>query len=180
MITNTTRNTNYYNIDNKNNIFDICESRVFAKDFGSTVLLPYSCFDHTFIHNGFTKTVADKYPIVKENFDILSKQRTLGKAQFIEVLKDKKYGHSLILVNMICQRNNKSRRKINYASLAYCMMSVKNKFEQLKKDPEISKVEIHCPKFGTGIVGGNWTFISCLIDDLWNKIDTCVYFNSKK
>jgi len=180
MITNSKNNTHSYSIDQKNNIFDTCKSSVLAKDLGFTILLPYSCFDDRFIHNGFNKTLADKYPVVKENFDMLPKQRSLGKTQFVEVLKDKQYGHSLILASMICQKNNKGFRKINYASLAYCMMSVKNKFEQLKKDPEISRVQIHCPKFGTGVSAGNWTFISYLIDDLWNNIDTRVYFNQKK
>jgi hypothetical protein len=38
-----------------------------------------------------------------------------------------------------------------------------------------SRVEIHAPKFGSGLAGGNWLFISDLIDDIWGNINTFIY-----
>jgi len=40
-------------------------------------------------------------------------------------------------------------------------------------------VEIHCPKFGSGLSGGDWNFISDLIDDIWGKYTVFIY-NYKK
>jgi hypothetical protein len=42
------------------------------------------------------------------------------------------------------------------------------------------KVEIHCPKFGSGLAGGNWDFISNLIEDIWSKYHVTVYNYNKK
>ena len=36
-------------------------------------------------------------------------------------------------------------------------------------------IEIHCPKFGSGLAGGNWNFISDLIDDVWGRYNVTVH-----
>ena len=178
MITHQRTDNNSYHIDRKNNIFDVIRSRITSKELGSTVIVPYACYNDTFSENGFNGLLSKNYPIVKENFLMLSKQSILGKTQFIEISKDKQYGHSLIIASMICQKNkNKHSRSINYAALCYCMTAISNKCQELKKNSETHKIEIHCPKFGTGFAGGDWKFISFLIDDLWSSIDTYVYFN---
>lgn len=177
MKTKITTNHSYIT-DQKSNIFNAVQSRVSSKELGATVILPYTCYNDSFFENGFNRILAENYPLVKENFLMLPKQSILGKTQFVEISKDKKYGHSLIVASMICQKKkSKNLRSINYAALCYCMTSVINKANDLKNNTEISKVEIHCPKFGTGIVGGDWRFISCLIDDLWGSTDTYIYFN---
>jgi hypothetical protein len=38
-----------------------------------------------------------------------------------------------------------------------------------------SSVEIHAPKFGSGLAGGNWNFISDLIEDIWSKHTVYIY-----
>jgi hypothetical protein len=38
-----------------------------------------------------------------------------------------------------------------------------------------SRVQIHAPKFGCGLAGGNWNFISELINDIWGKFFVTVY-----
>ena len=37
------------------------------------------------------------------------------------------------------------------------------------------KIEIHCPKFGSGLAGGNWHFIENLIEDIWTAYFVTVY-----
>jgi len=39
------------------------------------------------------------------------------------------------------------------------------------------KAEIHCPQFGSGLAGGNWEFITELIEDIWveNGLAITVY-----
>jgi hypothetical protein len=36
-------------------------------------------------------------------------------------------------------------------------------------------IEIHAPKFGSGLAGGNWNFISDLIEDIWGKYNVFIY-----
>lgn len=165
-----------YHLDQKNNIFNVIQSRITAKELGSTVILPYTCYNDSFFENGFNRLLVKNYPIVKENLMMLAKQSLLGKTQFVEISRNKQYGHSLVIASMICQKKKtKNIRDINYAALSYCMTSVVNKAKELKDNTETSKIEIHCPRFGTGIAGGDWKFISCLIDDLWNNFDTYIY-----
>jgi hypothetical protein len=48
------------------------------------------------------------------------------------------------------------------------------------KTEEHNSFEIHCPKFGSGIAGGNWNFISDLIQDIWGSYDVFVYTYNKQ
>ena len=85
----------------------------------------------------------------------------------------------MYIVNMIAQngtRNNNNPRPLNYLALAKCMVglsqSIQNNSEFADKE---EKVEIHAPKFGSGLAGGNWNFISDLIEDIWAKHIVYVY-----
>jgi hypothetical protein len=53
------------------------------------------------------------------------------------------------------------------------MMSVasyiKNNFDKE------NTVQIHAPKFGSGLAGGNWNFIEELIKDIWLNIPVMIY-----
>ena len=64
----------------------------------------------------------------------------------------------------------KNPRPFNYAALTYAMAYVKMYAKQYRKDNENLKVEIHCPKFGSGLAGGDWRFVSELIKDSWSEI----------
>ena len=57
------------------------------------------------------------------------------------------------------------------------MSSVKHHIKELllSGNNEISKIEIHAPKFGTGSAGGDWKIIKQLIDDSWGSINTFIY-----
>lgn len=170
------KDSHAYTFDSKNNIFDIIDNRLSARDLGSTVILPYICANDKFIEHGFNGLIAQKYPIVKENFLMLPKIGSLGKTQFVKIKQNKDYGHSLIAAAMVCQTSRSIyNRKINYAALCYCMTTVKNKIIDMKNNSEISNIEIHCPKFGIGSSGGDWNFISSFIEDLWSNINTFVY-----
>jgi len=167
--------TSYVFVKNRN-IFDSINERIASKENGSTIILPHTCSRINFNVSGFANILSEKYPIAKENFHMLSRDAILGKTQFVEVAKNKDYNHSVIIANMICNNNNDHKhRAINYAALCYCMNSVKFKVKQLLNDNDIQRVEIHAPKFGTGSSGGNWKFISELIDDTWTNITTYIY-----
>jgi hypothetical protein len=159
------------------NILKASIDRVKAKEHGATILIPHVCNNVNAFGAGFAKAVAEEFPIVKESFHLLAKP-VLGKNQVVPVLKDKQYEHELIFINMIAQNgllNIKNPRPLNYGALVFCMSEVRSLVKLLKNKSDTSKIEIHTPKFGSGLSGGNWDFISDLIDDIWYDLTVYVY-----
>lgn len=162
-----------YNLISKRNIFDEARDRINSKQNGATVIIPHVCNNINIFNGGFAAAVAKEYPIVKENYSVLGTQMRLGYTQFVSVSKNPDYGYEIIFANMIAQnkiKSSKNVRPLNYAALTHCMSYVKMYSKQYRKDHENVKVEIHCPKFGSGLAGGDWKFISELIKDSWSDI----------
>jgi hypothetical protein len=83
----------------------------------------------------------------------------------------------MISQNGVLGQNNK--RPINYAYLVKSMLNVKQ-YIMTNYDQD-AKVEIHAPKFGSGLARGNWNFISDLIEDIWGNFPVFIYdFNNRK
>lgn len=100
----------------------------------------------------------------------------MGYTQFVEVKKNKISGHKLIFANMIAQNNivgSSNPRPLNYYSLCSSMANVAQ-FIRSKFDSD-NPAQIHAPKFGCGLAGGNWAFIEELIKDIWNSIPLYIY-----
>lgn len=169
----------YINYVSNIDIFDSIQQRIAAGANGATVLVPHVCNNVNAFGAGFAGAVAMKYPEVKENYHLLGSNMRLGHNQFISVRKDKTYDHEIIIANMIAQNgtisHKKNPRPLNYAALTQCMIGVKNYIYQLLKDKEKNRVEIHAPKFGSGLAGGNWDFITLLIQDIWTDSNITVY-----
>lgn len=160
-------------------LFDIVSDRIKAEQNGASVIIPHVCNNANAFGAGFAGQVAELYPEVKANFHMLGSQAKLGHVQFINVQSNKKYGHSIIFANMIAQNkliSEKNKRPLNYAALVYCMSQVKSYAKHLQSASDFNRVELHCPKFGSGLAGGNWNFISELINDIWYDMDVFVYF----
>lgn len=143
---------------------------------GSSIIVPHVCNNVNAFGAGFAGAVSRHYPIVKENYHLLGPKNVLGYVQFVEVEKDTKYGHKLIFANMISQngtisRNN--RRPLHYGALAKTMYRV-SEYLTLNFNSD-NKVQIHCPRFGCGLAGGNWNFIQDLIIDIWEDHRVVVY-----
>lgn len=163
-------------------IFESIDHRLSSGHAGSTVFVPHICNNIDLFGAGFAAAVANKFPEAKANYHMLGKhflKSNLGHSQIVKVREDKKYRHSLYIVNMVAQNGLKSPsnpRPLNYAALVKSMMQVShfisNNTGFLNKTENI---EIHCPKFGSGLAGGNWSFISDLIDDIWGKYTVYVY-----
>jgi hypothetical protein len=174
-----------YIYSNKN-IFDVIKQRVNSKENGATVFVPHVCNNVDLFGAGFASQVAEHYPLVKTDYHLLGKsflKNNLGYTQFIKVFEEPQYRHRLFFCNMISQNSVKSfnnTRPLNYLALAQSM----NKITQyiIQNTGHINqneKVEIHCPKFGSGLAGGNWNFISELINDIWGKFFVTVYNPTK-
>lgn len=161
----------------KRNLFDSVENVVKAGNNGSTVIVPHVCNNINLFGAGFAAGVAKHYPIVKQNYHLLGNKNVLGYVQFVQVYQDPVYKHQLIFANMIAQNgviDQYNTRPLNYAALVYCMENVR-KYINTNIDIKVNSVQIHAPKFGCGLAGGNWQFVASLIEDLWKDISTFVY-----
>lgn len=178
------KNLSKYLLSN-NNIFDIVKQRIAADKFGCSVIIPHVCNNIDVFNGGFAAAIAAEYPMVKQNYHMLGKsflKNNFGHTQFIEVLSKNKYNHKLYFANMIAQDGLPSHTKnrcINYAALVKCMINVSAFIKKINQNADSDKIEIHAPKFGSGIAGGNWNFISDLIEDIWSKYDVFIYQYNK-
>lgn len=163
------------------NLFESVIARVTAGNNGATVFVPHVCNNIDAFGAGFASQVADKYPSVKADYHMLGKtflKNNFGYAQILDVYEDKKYKHKLCFVNMIAQNgiiNPSNPRPLNYMALARSMNHLCKYIDTHTKFPTSEPVEIHCPKFGSGLAGGNWNFIENLIEDIWTKYFVTVY-----
>lgn len=85
------------------------------------------------------------------------------------------------IVNMLAQDGFKGngRRPLRYSALVSCMEKIKSCIlsRRLLNRNNPYNTEIHCPKFGAGLGGGNWDIIEELIEEIWvdNDINVHVY-----
>lgn len=98
---------------------------------------------------------------------ILPASFRLGEVQFA-----KTGSNNVTVANMIAQNGTVSKQNpkpIKYAALVSCMKKVADHCDGLR--------QIHAPKFGSALAGGNWEFIEELIDELWcaRGLDVTVY-----
>jgi hypothetical protein len=170
-----------YIVSNKN-IFEITNSRIRAEHNGCTVFIPHVCNNIDLFGAGFAAQIADRYPSVKADYHMLGKTflaNNMGYCQIIKVAEEPKYKHKLYIANMIAQNGIKSptnTRPLNYFGLVKSMTNlalyIHNNTGFANKS---ERIEIHCPKFGSGLAGGNWNFIEDLIEDIWGKHSVTIY-----
>lgn len=169
----------YYSVHNTD-IFSSVKDRISGDQSGSTVIIPHVCNNINLFGAGFARQISDRFPSVKENFHLLGKTAKLGQTQNILVAENKKYGYQLYISNMISQNGIKdinNQRPLNYEALFRCMNDIKNFIHKIKsrfREDRLS-VEIHAPKFGSGLAGGDWNFISLMIEDIWSNIPVYIY-----
>jgi hypothetical protein len=157
-------------------LFDHLEQSIYAGHNGTSIIVPHVCNNVDSFVGGFAAAISRHYPIVKENYHLLgNKASKLGYVQFIDVIKTSNYRHKLIFANMIAQNGimgKNNNRPLNYLALVKCMVSIKQFLSQNFNDDPI---QIRCPRFGSGLAGGNWLFIQELIKDIWPHWTVNVY-----
>lgn len=146
---------------------------------GTNIIIPHVCNNVDLFDAGFAGLISKKYPIAKQNYHMLGKSfltKNSGYTQSVVVEQNRQHGSKLIISNMIAQDgviSSSNKRPLNYASLCKSMIGVK---QYIKQNFDMDqKIEIHSPKFGSGLAGGNWNFISLLIEDIWGDIPVYVY-----
>lgn len=147
------------------------------------VMIPHCCNDDHVIGSGVAGALCEKWPTVRNKY--MSSVCHLGYVTYVKVDNDK-----TIIANMIGQHStmvgrNKNgvavgedgRPPVRYAALANAMGSVAGWLERFDHE-----CEVHCPMFGCDLAGGNWDFVSELIEEIWcphSKV-TCFIHESKK
>ena len=155
-----------------------------ASSQSTTIIIPHVCNNVDVFGGGFTAGIVNHYPIVRDNYHMLGPsflKKNLGYTQFILARENKKNNNQVIFANMIAQNgtiSSKNKRPLNYLALCRSMLSV-YKYIQEKVDKD-QNLEIHAPKFGSGLAGGNWGFITHLIDDIWGDLSVYIYDFQKK
>jgi hypothetical protein len=173
------RKTNHKIIYTKKDIVESCLNRLHSDNSSTTIFIPHVCNNINLFGAGFAKYIGDKFPVVKENFHLLGNKAILGYTQYIRVSSNKSNKTNIFVCNMIAQNgtiNPKNSRPLNYSSLVFCMNDIKNKLISLAQN-NINDIpyEIHAPKFGSGLAGGNWNFIENIIEDIWSDFPVYVY-----
>jgi len=134
------------------------------------IIVPHVCSTSGKFNTGFAAALSKKFPEVKLNYEILHAHK-LGENQKVK-------SNGKMFINMICQNGEPYKnnpRPLNYFCLVKCMADVRHFIKNNYKDADIRRCQIHCPKFGVGSSGGNWNFISDLIEDVWADLDVFVY-----
>jgi hypothetical protein len=147
-------------------------------------IIPHCCNDQGVMGSGVAAALASKWPEVKDRYVAqyqLAGFLDLGSIVPVPIMEDK-----TIVVNMIGQHKTMVRLNdkgiavgddgwppIRYSALLECMRRTGVMIEQVCKDD----VEIHCPKFGSDLAGGEWNAIEGMIHEMWgkHKIIICVY-----
>lgn len=119
---------------------------------------------------GFARAVRTKFPSVQEEFREWCMKNpnnlSLGNIHVSRVSED------FYMVSMIAQHGygESTKPRIRYAALRDCL----RKLEELAVNKTAT---VHMPRIGTGYAGGNWPFISELIDEVLvrNGISVTVY-----
>jgi O-acetyl-ADP-ribose deacetylase (regulator of RNase III) len=147
-------------------------------------IIPHVCNDLGGWGKGFVLALNKRFgdlPLRTYRIDCQGKKR-LGRTSTAVVNETEK--HYTVVANMIAQRGyideENNPRPLRYDALVQCMIQVAAYAKGINffgDRPNIKKVSIHCPKFGSGLAGGNWEFIEKLIEDIWlsQGLDVTVY-----
>lgn len=160
---------------NVRDIFEICHEVINAKENGSNIVVPLICNNANIFSGHFAQEIDQHYPEVKTNYNLLGKNfllRNPGYVQFNDVDREPLYNRRFIVASMIAQNSlySKQKRTLNYAYLTKSMIEIK-KF-MIRNFNSENKVMIMVSKDAFKAGAGNWTFIKCLIDDVWGDLNT--------
>jgi hypothetical protein len=169
---------NYNNprIDTVNaNIFDTIDSIFNHSPASINIFIPNVCPINNDGISSFSRELYRRFPIVEASLNVTANKKP-GRVCFVDVKTNPKNKSKIIVSNMFCQISvPKPKRSLHYGQLVFCMYEIKQKLIELQKNNPDFVSEIHSPKFGVGITGGNWNFISDLVIDIWGDFRVVAY-----
>jgi hypothetical protein len=153
------------------------------------LIIPHVCNDIGAWGAGFVVPLGKRYPIAQNSYHCWhggqdtdpakvsyspDARFRLGRVQIVHYLESHQ-DHLVHVCNMIAQHGLGPGRVLRYNSLALCMESVAHHVKNY-----CAKPQIHAPAFGSGLAGGNWSFIEELVNDCWidREIPVTIYFLS--
>lgn len=136
-------------------------------------IIPHVCNDKGGWGAGFVVALSKWNEKPEMEYRRISKDPTaqfrLGQNQWVPI------SNTLYVANMVAQRGYKSldnKRPLSYSALIKCMHDVATGIKARRKE---IPVEIHAPKFGSALAGGNWDFIVELIEEIWEPTGATIY-----
>lgn len=115
----------------------------------------------------------------KNDFDPVSgRWFTLGECQVVPVSDASEQRGPIYVINMIAQAgiiSENNPRPLSYSALAKCLDFVETFHLNILDDSPNAEIEIHAPKFGAGLAGGDWNVIELLIKDSWSMDSINIY-----
>lgn len=150
----------------KGNLFDCVNQNTEAK-----IIIPHVVNNIGAWGAGFVLSIDKYFPEAKTKY-----RNMIGSYLLGEVIWD--HYDNGILANMVAQDNvfsKNNKKPIKYTALVKCMHVIANyTYSGRLGNPDY--VEIHAPKFGSGLAGGNWDFIEELIEEIWGEFKVFVYY----
>lgn len=129
---------------------------------GENVIIPHVCNNVGAWGAGFVLALSKKWPEPEIAYRDLPGY-SLGMLQLVKV------ADGVHVANMIAQVLEYNRGpNIRYDALSECMVSVALQAQHLG-------ASLHCPRFGAGLAGGDWSVIEGLIQSIWATVDVYVY-----
>ena len=173
----TTDNINV--INKKYNLFQSAKNNLLQTNQSIIILNP--CNNMNTFGAGFNKTIAQEFPIAKENYHMLgptSIKNKLGYTQFVPVSINNKYKNQIIVANMICQTgivSENNPRPFNYYYFGVCLSKIQDFIKEYKIHHDLDTV-VYTQKTSHAITGANWSFVyEIILDVLKRPTYTIVY-----
>lgn len=130
---------------------------------------------------GFNKTIAQEFPLAKENYHLLGAsviKNKLGYTQLVPVAINQKHKNQIIIANLICQTgimSDSNPRPFNYYYFGSCLSKVQEYIKEYKTRHDLDMV-VYSPKISYSITGANWAFVyEIMLDVLKRPTYTIVY-----
>ncbi|MCF7796007.1 Appr-1-p processing protein [Patescibacteria group bacterium] len=134
------------------------------KNNNLNIIIPHICNNQGKWGKGFVKALSNEW-IEPEN--IYKKDYEYKKMNNMNILGTSSVSHvenfNIHIYNMIAQKLYE-KNPIRYWALVKCMINIKKVINNLDQN---NHHKIYCPKFGSGLAGGNWKFIERLILEIW-------------
>lgn len=142
------------------------------------VVIPHVCNDIGAWGSGFVVPLGAAYPAAKQSYKEWHDKQTwtnpdgtevpfeLGQVQFVKVTEE------ITVANMVGQHQTcwsdfgpgLLLPPVRYLAIAKALEQVANYCKKLHHDRQ--KIEVHCPKFGSGLAGGKWEVLEALLDEI--------------
>lgn len=159
---------------------------------GNRVAIAHVCNDEGGWGSGFVVPLGKNYPLAESEYRRWCAEGStvnkdfdeevpfeLGKTQFVYPKPIELGG--LVVANMIGQHqtinSNPGSTPVRYAAIADCLERVSDYCVKAQGGHEThNTIEVHCPKFGAGLAGGNWTVIEALLDEIVGSVAPVIVY----